>query len=289
MAHRRRAEGGFATSGLSFRTGPLLPFPSRGTREPEECQAVPARAGDRHREGAERGIMPVFIPESFGEDFHQQGPSSPLPAEQSARQRQPAILLAAVPVPSCRPHALAVHRQEVARRHLPHLGIPCDLLRPPARPVGEISFRHDLQTPGNPPEQMFPGPGARFFLKHLPILRAQTRQSRPAQALDFRPYRRVHSFGFLSVAVNHSPMNAPDRTKGKSKTTQNSLAWCRRPEGWMVQAADAEKGNSYEILDDRSQKTCLRGGACRRVTAAARSTRCALHATHHHERLRETF
>jgi hypothetical protein len=130
------------------------------------------------------------------------------PAEQSARQRQAAILFPAIPIPSRRPDKLAVHGKEVSRCDCAQVGILRDLVRPPARPSGEISFGQGLQTPGDAPEQMLPVPDSRFFLKYLPILRAQGRQSRPAQALDFHQYRSVHCFGFLSVAVNHSHMNA---------------------------------------------------------------------------------
>jgi hypothetical protein len=38
-----------------------------------------------------------------------------------------------------------------------------------------LSARAQYWTPpSNPPEQMFPMPGSRFFLKHLPELLAQT-------------------------------------------------------------------------------------------------------------------
>jgi hypothetical protein len=75
---------------------------------------------------------------------------------------------------------------------------------------------------------MFPVPDSRFFPKHLPILLAQSRQSRPTQALDFHQYRSVHSFGFLSVAVNHSHMNALCRLTGKCEISQRSLACASR-------------------------------------------------------------
>jgi hypothetical protein len=87
---------------------------------------------------------------------------------------------------------LAVHSKEVRRRHHSQVGIPRDPERPLARPFGEISFGQCLQTPGDAPEQMFPVPDPRFFLKHLPILHAQSRQRRPAQALDFYQYGIVH-------------------------------------------------------------------------------------------------
>ena len=124
----------------------------------------------------------------------------------------------------------AAHGKEVPRRDLPQIGILRDLAGPPASAFGEISFGERLQPPGNPPEQMFPVPGSRFFAKYLPILFAQTGESRPAQALDFHQYRIVHSFRFLSVAVNHSHMNARCGLTSKSKTTTNSLALWRRPE-----------------------------------------------------------
>src|ERR1039458_8495253 len=179
---------------------PLLPLPARGTRKPEECQTVPACAGDRHGDRAQRGIMPVLIPESFRQDLNQNGPSFPLPAEQRARQGQAAILFPAI-LPSARhPDRFAAHRKEVARRNHSQVSISRDLVRPPASPFGEISFGQGLQTPGDPPEEMFPMPGSRFFLKYLPILLAQSRQTRSAQVLNFHQYRRVHVL-LLSVAV----------------------------------------------------------------------------------------
>jgi len=178
--------------------------------------------------------MPVLIAESLREDFDQNGPSFPLPREQSARQGQAAILFAPIPVPSRRPHAFPAHGKEVWRCNGSQIGVPGDLVCPPARPFGQIAFGQCLQTPGVAPEQMFPMTGSRFFLKYLLVLFAQSRQCRPAQVLDFHQYRIVHSPGFPSVAVNHSHMDALCRPEGKSKTTQYSLALCRRAEvmGW---------------------------------------------------------
>src|ERR1022692_2236801 len=179
---------------------PLLPLPARGTRQPEECQTVPACTGNRHGYRAERGIMPVLIPESLGEDLDQNVPSFPFPAEQSARQGQAAVRFPAI-LPSARhPDRFAAHDKEVARRNHSQVSIPCDLVRPRASPFREISFGQGLQTPGDPPEEMFPMPGSRFFLKYLPILLAQSRQARSAQVLNFHQYRRVHVL-LLSVAV----------------------------------------------------------------------------------------
>src|ERR1019366_1426625 len=80
---------------------------------------------------------------------------------------------------------------------------------------------------------MFPVPGARFFPKHLPILLAQSRQCRPTQVLDFHQYRSVHKCWFLSVAVNHSHMNALYCPTGKATTPYLPLALCRPPESWI--------------------------------------------------------
>jgi hypothetical protein len=160
--------------------------------------------------------MPVLIPESLREDLNQNGPFFPLPAEQSARQRQTPIL-SPIPVPPRRLDSLAAHAKEISRRDRSQVGILCDLLRPPARPFGEISFGQRLQTPRNASEEMFPMPASRFFLKHLPILLAQTSQARPAQVLNFHQYGSVHGSFLLSASVNHSHMNALCRRKGKCK------------------------------------------------------------------------
>jgi hypothetical protein len=111
--------------------------------------------------------MPVLIAESFGQNLNQNRPSFPLPAEQSARQGQAAIRFPAI-LPSARhPDRFAAHGKEVARRNHSQVRISCDLLRSRANPFGEISFGQGLQTPGDPPEEMFPVPGSRFFLKSL--------------------------------------------------------------------------------------------------------------------------
>src|ERR1039458_9201379 len=67
----------------------------------------------------------------------------------------------AIPVPARRPDGRATHRKEVSRRNRSQVGIPCDLVGPRASPFGEISFGQGLQTPGDPPEEMFPVPGSR--------------------------------------------------------------------------------------------------------------------------------
>ena len=111
--------------------------------------------------------MPVLIPESLGEDLDQNVPSFPFPAEQRTRQGQAAIRFPAI-LPSARhPDRFAAHGKEVARRNHSQVSISRDLLRPRASPFGEISFGQGLQTPGDPPEEMFPVPGSRFFLKSL--------------------------------------------------------------------------------------------------------------------------
>jgi hypothetical protein len=92
----------------------------------------------------------------------------------------PGLAPPTIPVPSRYLDRFAAPGKEVAGSDLAHIGIARDLVCPPARPFREISFGQGLQTPGNPPEQMFPVPDARFFAKHLPILLAQTRQSRGA-------------------------------------------------------------------------------------------------------------
>src|SRR5579862_4778264 len=105
----------------------LLVRYARGAREPEECEAVPARARDRNRDCAERGVMPVLTAESPGKDLDQNRPSFPLPAEHSTRKRQAAILLPTIPVPSRCLDPLAAYRKEVSRRDLAQVGIPRDL------------------------------------------------------------------------------------------------------------------------------------------------------------------
>src|SRR5438093_9488861 len=73
-------------------------------------------------------------------------------------------------------------------------------------------------------------PASRLLLKHLPMLVAQDRQARPAQLLDFHQHGSLQDL-LLSVAVNHSPMNALCRSTGKQnpsgmrkETSQNCLA-----------------------------------------------------------------
>jgi hypothetical protein len=139
--------------------------------------------------------MPVLVAETLREDLNQKNSSFPLAGEQGARQGQAAVLLPAIPVPARRADALAANGKKVRRCDRAQVGIPRDLLRPVAGAFREISFGQCLQPPGNPPEQMFPVPRSRFFLKHLPILFSQTSQPRPAQVLDFHQYRAVHSLG----------------------------------------------------------------------------------------------
>src|ERR1700681_2127179 len=93
MAHRRRAGSAPFPSRLLFRTGLLLALPAGRARKSEEGQAVPASAGNRCRNRAERGILPVLMPESLREHLHQNRPPFPFPSKQCARQRQAAILL----------------------------------------------------------------------------------------------------------------------------------------------------------------------------------------------------
>src|ERR1035441_7252747 len=181
------------------------PLHGRGARKPKNarpCQRVPLTATAIR---TERCIVPVFIPKSLHQDLHQKGPSFPLPAEQNARQRQTAIRLPPIPVGGCCLDALPAHGQEVSRRDRSQAGILRDLVRPPASPFGEISFGQGLQTPGNPPEQMFPVSRSRFFLEHLPELLAQTRQAGPAQVLNLHQNRSVHSCLPLLVGQPQSP------------------------------------------------------------------------------------
>src|ERR1022692_724379 len=123
----------------------------------------------------------------------------------------------AIPVPARRLDTFAAHGKEVVRRDRSQVGIPRDLVRPPASPFGEISFGQGLQVPGDPPEEMFPVPRSHFFLKYLPILLAQSCQALPAQVLNCYQYRSVQLV-FLSVGVNHSPMNALCRPTGKGNS-----------------------------------------------------------------------
>src|ERR1700676_266216 len=91
MAHRRRAGSAPFPSRLLFRTGLLLALPAGRARKSEEGQAVPASAGNRCRNRAERGILPVLMPESLREHLHQNRPPFPSPSKQCARQRQVAV------------------------------------------------------------------------------------------------------------------------------------------------------------------------------------------------------
>jgi hypothetical protein len=138
--------------------------------------------------------------------------------------------LPATPVPSCDLDTFSAHHKEVPRRNLAQIGVLRDLACSPPSAFREISLGERLQPPGNPPEQMFPVPGSRFFPKYLLILFAQTGECRPAQALDFHQYRIIHSFRFLSVAVNHSHMNAPRGPTSKSENDDEWLALRHRPE-----------------------------------------------------------
>lgn len=92
-------------------------------------------------------------------------------------------LAAAVPI-SRRLDAFAREAKEVSRSVNSQIPILRDLLRPFARPLGEISFGQGLQPPSNPPEQMLPMFAARLFLKGLLIFLTQFRHTRPAQAFD---------------------------------------------------------------------------------------------------------
>src|ERR1017187_7566908 len=171
----------------------MLPLPASGPRQSEKRQTVPAGASDRYRDRAERCVLLVLIPESLRQDLNQNGSSLPLPAEQSSWQRQSAILL---PVPARRLSGLTFDGEEISRRDLSQVGILRDLIRPPTSPFGEIAFGQSLQPPGNPPKQMSPMPGSRFFLKHLPKFLSEGRQACPAQLLNFHQYRVVHSYLF---------------------------------------------------------------------------------------------
>jgi hypothetical protein len=97
---------------------PLLALFDRGACEPEEGQTVPARAGDRDRDGAERGIVLVVIAESVCQGFDQNGPSFPLPSEYGASERQAVILFPAIAVSSGGSDRLAVDSKEVWRGKL---------------------------------------------------------------------------------------------------------------------------------------------------------------------------
>src|ERR1017187_2044697 len=94
-----------------------------------------------------------------------------------------------------------VTTKEVSRRDRSQVGVACDLVGPRASPLREISLGQGLQTPGDPPEEMFPVPGSRGFLKHLPVLPAQSRQAGSAQVLNFHQYRLVQ---VLLLSVDHS-------------------------------------------------------------------------------------
>src|ERR1035437_6744340 len=156
MAQRRRAGRVSTTSppGLLFRTGSLLPFPARRTGKPEECQSVPAGAGDRSGDRAERGIMPVLIPESLRQNLHQDAPSLPLAREQGARQGEAVVLGRASGVGGRCLDARTTDVKETSWCDRSQVGIACDLAGPLASPLGEIAFDQRLQTPGDPTEQM---------------------------------------------------------------------------------------------------------------------------------------
>src|SRR5258708_9821746 len=132
MAHRSGVGDGSATfaSRLFFRTGPLLALATRGACKPEEGQTVPASAGDRNGDRAERGIMPVLMPESLREDLHQNRAPLPFPGDQSARQRQPPIWAPPI-LTSCRLAVLAAPRKEASSREDSQVAILRDLVGPP--------------------------------------------------------------------------------------------------------------------------------------------------------------
>src|ERR1019366_6596388 len=126
MAQRRRA-GRVSTafaSGLLFRTGSLLPFPARRTGKPEECQSVPAGAGDRSSDRAERRIRPVLIPESLRQNLHQDAPSLPLAREQGAGQGETVVLWWAGGVGGRCLHARASDVKEISWCDRSQVGIP---------------------------------------------------------------------------------------------------------------------------------------------------------------------
>jgi hypothetical protein len=177
-------------------------------------QAIPADACDRNCDCAERCVLLVLIPESLRQNLNQNGSSLPLPAEQSSWQGQSSVLL---PVPARRLSGLTLDGEEISRRDLSQVGILRDLIRAPTSPFREIAFRQSLQPPGDPPKQMSPMPGSRFFPKHLSKFLSEGRQACPAQLLNFHQYRVVHSFSFLSVTVNHSHMDALCRPTSKAK------------------------------------------------------------------------
>ena len=142
--------------------------------------------------------MPALVPESVLQDFHHQGSSFPLAGEQRARQGEAAVLLSTIPVSGRCGDVLAADGKEIRGRDQAQVGIARNLASPVAGALGKIAFGKRLQPPGDSSEKMLPVPGSRLFLKHFPILPAQTCQGGPAQVLNFHQYRVVHSFLFLS-------------------------------------------------------------------------------------------
>jgi hypothetical protein len=124
------------------------------------------------------------MPKSYRQHFHQNGSSFPFTGQDRARQGYAAIQFPAITL-SRRLDALATDAQKVSRRECSQVGVLGDLERTRTRPLGEISFGQSLQSPGDPPEQLFPVPGSRYFPKYLSILLQQSRRACPAQAFDF--------------------------------------------------------------------------------------------------------
>src|SRR4051794_26670890 len=117
---------------------------ARLTGQSEEGQTVPACAGDRGCDGAERRVVAVLIPEPLRENLHQYGSSFPLPTEQNAGQRQPAILVRAIPVPGRCLERPACDGEEVSGCHYSQVNVPGDLLRSAPSACREISLRPRL-------------------------------------------------------------------------------------------------------------------------------------------------
>src|ERR1700694_310385 len=62
-----------------------------GSREPEEGQAIPARARYLRGDGAERTVVPPLILKTIGEHLHADGVATVLPFQNGAGPRDAAV------------------------------------------------------------------------------------------------------------------------------------------------------------------------------------------------------
>ena len=89
--------------------------------------------------------MPVLILKALHQNLHQKGSTFPFSGEQNPRQGQAAVLLLTMAAPARRLDPLAAtHGKKVSWRNPSQVGVASDLVRPVARPFGEISFDQGL-------------------------------------------------------------------------------------------------------------------------------------------------